>query len=207
MGTPLFAQLAWKHEIHNPKHETNSNQENPNVPTRKISAFRFRDCFFLLLYLFRISCFEFSPLVHKRFDQAFGRARDDMAADEFADLLGGLSAGFDRGADTADVAGDDGRHKRAADADPLHNLHVGGFGHRVGGFDQTHQTFCFNQTECGIHLGFQIWDLGLRDLARSSSAPGHRGFRGDVAATRVMTANCRELAAPRANDVCKPLPK
>ena len=41
-------------------------------------------------------------------DQAFGGARNDVAGDQFADLVGGRGAGFDGCPHAADVAADDG---------------------------------------------------------------------------------------------------
>src|SRR5689334_23296113 len=67
-------------------------------------------------------------LTDERFEEAFGGAGDDVAADKLADLLGGLRAGFDGGADAADIALHDRGDERSADADALDDLNVGGFG-------------------------------------------------------------------------------
>src|SRR2546423_13573939 len=67
-------------------------------------------------------------LTEKRLEQPFGRTGNHVAADQLARLLGGLGAGFDRGADAADVALHDRRDQRPADADPLDDLHVGRLG-------------------------------------------------------------------------------
>ncbi len=49
-------------------------------------------------------------------------------------------------AHAADITADHRCDVRAADVDSLHNLHVGGLGHRVGRFDQCEQAFGFNQS-------------------------------------------------------------
>ena len=47
--------------------------------------------------------------------QSFGRTRNDVAGDQFADLRGRGGAGFDGRTHAADVAADDGRDQSAAD--------------------------------------------------------------------------------------------
>src|SRR5687768_15241798 len=83
-------------------------------------------------------------LAEERVEQTFGGARDHMAANEFASLLGGLSASFHGGPNAADVATHNRGDQSAADANSLHNLHVGGLRHRIGRFDQADEALCFN---------------------------------------------------------------
>ena len=88
-------------------------------------------------------------LANERFDQPFGRPRDDVAADELADLLGGLRRRLRRPRGRC-------RRRRCTivvtNAPPmpiaLDDLHVGGFGHRVGRFDEADQALGFNQSDC-----------------------------------------------------------
>ena len=56
----------------------------------------------------RVAALHRATYAKKRLHKPFGRTRNDVAADELADLLGGLGPGFDGRAHAADVAADDG---------------------------------------------------------------------------------------------------
>src|SRR4029453_396581 len=90
----------------------------------------------------------YSALSNERFEQPFSWTRDYVAPDELADLLRGRGPGFERGTDAADVALDNGRDVRPANADTLDDLHVSGFGHGVGGFDEADEALGFNKSDC-----------------------------------------------------------
>ena len=80
-------------------------------------------------------------------------AGNDVRCDELADPAGGVCAGVHSGFDAADVALDDDGDEAAADLDLTAELDVGGFGHRVGGFDATDVAFGFDHAECSAHGG------------------------------------------------------
>src|SRR5207247_1893458 len=63
------------------------------------------------------------------------------------DTTRGLGAGVDGGLHAADVAADDRGHERAADADRLDHLDVGGLAHRVGPFDQAYPALGLEHAE------------------------------------------------------------
>src|SRR5207247_2387676 len=71
-------------------------------------------------------------LAQKRLEQSFGGTWYHVAADELADLLRRLRTRFHGGANAADVALNDRGDEGAANANALHNLHVGGLRHCVG---------------------------------------------------------------------------
>ena len=91
-------------------------------------------------------------LAEESVEQTFGRASDHVASHELAGLLSRLSASFHRGSNATNVATYDGGDQGAANANSLHDLHVGGLGHRIGGFDQADEALRFNQSNGCIHL-------------------------------------------------------
>lgn len=95
-------------------------------------------------------------LGQKSFRQSFGRTWNDVAAAKVADLRRGGRAGFDSSSHAADVSADNSGYQSAADVDSFDDLHVGGFGHRVGGFDQSQQTVRFDQSNCIVHVLFNF---------------------------------------------------
>ncbi len=90
-------------------------------------------------------------LLEKSVGQPRAGPGNDVAADQFADLRSGRCTGFDRGANAADVAADDRGDQAATQIDAFGDFDVGGFGHRVGGFDQGDQPTSFNQSDSVIH--------------------------------------------------------
>ena len=88
------------------------------------------------------------------------RARDDVRADEFADALGGLGAGFHSRFDAADIAFDHDGDEAAADLDLANEGDVRCFDHGVAGFDAAHIAFGFYHADGITHI---VWvDEGLR---------------------------------------------
>ena len=79
------------------------------------------------------------------------RAGDDVRADEFADTLGGLGAGFDGGFDAADITLDDHGDKATADLDLANEGDVRGFDHGVAGFDAAYIATGFYHADGFIH--------------------------------------------------------
>jgi hypothetical protein len=90
-------------------------------------------------------------LAKECFEQAFGRPGDYMASNEFASVLSGLGAGFDRSSHAADIATHNGGYQGAADADSLDDLYVGSLCHRVGRFYQADEALCFDQSNRSVH--------------------------------------------------------
>ena len=96
------------------------------------------------------------------------RTGDDVGGDELADAAGGIGTGINGGFHAADVAFDEHGDEGTTDLDLVDKLDVGGFGHRVSGFDAADVAFGFNHAECthSIMLGGVVGDGGceIRDL-------------------------------------------
>ena len=88
--------------------------------------------------------------------------RDDMHADQFADLLSRGGTGVGGGLDRAHVAADHDGHKSAADLHPSDKRDVGGLDHGIGGFNGAHEALGFNHAQSigGSHVG--LLDVVLR---------------------------------------------
>src|SRR5262245_19136192 len=75
------------------------------------------------------------------------RARDDVHGYQLADLVGGGSAGFDRGLDRRDVAAHHRGHEAAAGFLVAHQPDIGGLDHRVARLDQGDEAARLDQPE------------------------------------------------------------
>jgi hypothetical protein len=85
-----------------------------------------------------------------------------VAARQFSYLSRRFRAGFHRSADASHVALDDGRDQAASNSDSLDNLHVGGFRHGIGRFDQPNQTARLYQSNRVLHrIVFLVRELFL----------------------------------------------
>lgn len=81
-------------------------------------------------------------------------AGDDVGGNEFANASGGFGSGIDGGFHAADIAFDENGEHARTDLDLVDNLNVGGFGHRVCGFDAADVAPGFNHAECTHNI---IW--------------------------------------------------
>src|SRR5262249_6293329 len=83
-------------------------------------------------------------------DDAFDfnvRAWDDMNRDQFADSPSGGGAGVCGRFDRADIAANEDSHVSRADVFFADQLNIGGFDHRVSGFDRADKAFRLDHAE------------------------------------------------------------
>jgi hypothetical protein len=106
------------------------------------------------------------PLSEIRFDQSFGGPRDHVAAHEFADLGRRVRAGLDSRADAADVTANHRGHQSAANSDALHDLYIGGLGHRIGRLNEPDEASCFYESNCVLHDSMFLEGYLLRFFVR-----------------------------------------
>jgi hypothetical protein len=83
-------------------------------------------------------------------DDAFDfdvRAWDDMNRDQFANSPGGGGAGVRGSFDRADIAANEDGHVARANVFLADQLNIGGFDHRVSGFDRADKAFRLDHAE------------------------------------------------------------
>src|SRR5215475_4892758 len=104
-------------------------------------------------------------------DDAFDfdvRARDDMHRDQFADSASRRGAGVSGRLDRADIAANEDGHVTRANVLLADQLNIGGFDHRVSGFDRADKAFSLDHAE-SFHT-----HCFLRILILSLIKPNHK---------------------------------